>query len=162
MEDRLRRVGCGLTGGSPETAMLREGLETTPRPPATQTLPPQGAWGSQQPHPTATHVFLSCPGPHACVLRRFSHDPVDCSARGSSVHGVLQASILEWVAIPFSRGSSPPRGRTWVSYISCIWQVGSLPLAPPRKPWSTVTNNRNGDALPWEVEVSSDISFPRC
>ena len=33
-------------------------------------------------------------------------DPVDCSPPGSSVHGILQARILEWVAIPFSRGSS--------------------------------------------------------
>ena len=33
-------------------------------------------------------------------------DPTDCSPPGSSVHGILQARILEWVAIPFSRGSS--------------------------------------------------------
>ena len=33
-------------------------------------------------------------------------DPIDCSAPGSSVHGVLLARILEWVAIPFSRRSS--------------------------------------------------------
>ena len=36
-------------------------------------------------------------------------DPMDCSPPGSSVHGVLQAEILEWVAIPFSRRSSRPR-----------------------------------------------------
>ena len=41
-------------------------------------------------------------------------DPVDCSLPGSSVHGILQARILEWVAIPFSR-SSLPRDWTWVS-----------------------------------------------
>ena len=39
-------------------------------------------------------------------------DPVDCSPPGSSVHGMLQARILEWVAMPSSRGSSRPRGRT--------------------------------------------------
>ena len=33
-------------------------------------------------------------------------DPMDCSPPGSSVHGILQAGTLEWVAIPFSRGSS--------------------------------------------------------
>ena len=38
--------------------------------------------------------------------------------RGSSVHGILQARILEWVAIPFSRGSSRPRDETWVSRIA--------------------------------------------
>ena len=36
-------------------------------------------------------------------------DPVDCSPPGSSIHGILQARIPEWVAIPFSRGSSQPR-----------------------------------------------------
>ena len=45
-------------------------------------------------------------------------DPVDCSPSGSSVHGILQAVILEWIAIPFSRGSSQPRDRTPVSYIT--------------------------------------------
>ena len=44
-------------------------------------------------------------------------DPVDCSLPGSSVHEILQARILERVAISFSRGSSRPRDRTWVSCI---------------------------------------------
>ena len=43
--------------------------------------------------------------------------PVDCSSPGSSVHGISQARILEWVAISFSRGSCWPRGWT---HISCI------------------------------------------
>ena len=45
-------------------------------------------------------------------------DPMDCSPPGSSVHGILQARILEWVAISFSRGSSQPRNRTQVSSIA--------------------------------------------
>ena len=45
-------------------------------------------------------------------------DPVDCSPPGSSVHGILQARILEWVAISFSRGSSWPRDQTQVSRIA--------------------------------------------
>ena len=45
-------------------------------------------------------------------------DPMDCSLPGSSVHGIIQARILEWVAIPFSRGSSWPRNRTQVSHIA--------------------------------------------
>ena len=45
-------------------------------------------------------------------------DPVDCSPPGSSIHGLLQAGILEWVACPFSRGSSWPRNWTWVSCIA--------------------------------------------
>ena len=55
-----------------------------------------------------SEVTQSCP--------TFS-DPVDCSLPSSSVHGILQARILEWVAISFSRGSSWPRDRTWVSHI---------------------------------------------
>ena len=41
-------------------------------------------------------------------------NPMDCSLLGSSVHGVLLARILEWVAMPFFRGSSQPRDQTWV------------------------------------------------
>ena len=44
-------------------------------------------------------------------------NPTDCSPAGSSVHGILQARILEWTAIPFSRGYSRPRDRSWVSRI---------------------------------------------
>ena len=51
------------------------------------------------------------------------------SPSGSSVHGILQARVLAWVAIPFFRGSSQPRDQTWVS---CI--ADSLPLEPPGKP----------------------------
>ena len=44
-------------------------------------------------------------------------DPTDCSLSGSSVHGIFQARVLEWIAISFSRGSSQPRARTQVSHI---------------------------------------------
>ena len=70
-------------------------------------------------------------------------DPMDCS---SPVHGqipwtdplsmgILQARIMQWIAMPSSRGSSRPRDGTWISYVSCIdrWAL-SLPLAPPGKP----------------------------
>ena len=46
-------------------------------------------------------------------------DPLDCSPPGSSGHGILQAGILEWFTIPFSRGSSQPKDLTHISYISC-------------------------------------------
>ena len=49
---------------------------------------------------------------------------------------ILQARILEWVAMPSSRGSSRPRDRTCVSYVYLHWQEGSLPLAPTGKPLS--------------------------
>ena len=52
-------------------------------------------------------------------------DPMDCDPPGSSVYGIVQARILEWVAMASSRGSSPPRDGTCVS---CLlqWQAGSL------------------------------------
>ena len=45
-------------------------------------------------------------------------DPMDCNLPGSSVHGILQARTLEWVAVSFSRESSQPRDRTQVSRIA--------------------------------------------
>ena len=64
------------------------------------------------------HLKLSC----VCVLTVQSCpalcDPVDCNPSGSLSTGILQARILEWVAIPFSRGSSQPRDQTQVSCIA--------------------------------------------
>ena len=60
-------------------------------------------------------------------------DLMDWSLPGSSVHGILQARVLEWVTVPSSRRSSPLRDRTQVSYVSCI-QVDSLPSEPFGKP----------------------------
>ena len=61
-------------------------------------------------------VIQSCP-----ILR----DPTDCNPTGSFVHGIFQAGILEWVAIPFSRGSSWPSDQTQATCIACrlftIW-----------------------------------------
>ena len=57
------------------------------------------------------HVLVAHSCPDIC-------DPLDCSPPGSSVHGIFQARILEWVAIPFSRGSSQPRDWTQVSCMS--------------------------------------------
>ena len=47
-------------------------------------------------------------------------DPMVCSLPASSVHGILQAGLLEWVAMPSCRGSSQPRDRTWVSRVFYI------------------------------------------
>ena len=56
-------------------------------------------------------------------------NPVDCSLQGSSIHGILQARILEWVAIPFSKRSSHPRDWTRVSQIA----GSALPSEPSGK-----------------------------
>ena len=66
-------------------------------------------------------VAQSCP-----TLR----DPVDCRLPSSSVHGILQARILEWAAIPFSRGTSDPGMEPG----SPALQADSLPFEPPEKP----------------------------
>ena len=59
-------------------------------------------------------------------------DRMDYSLPGSFVHGILEAKMLEWVAIPFSRGSSQPRDQIQVSL-----QTDSLPSKPPGKPKNT-------------------------
>ena len=65
-------------------------------------------------------VILLCT--HVKLLQSCSAlcDTMDHNLPGASVHGILQARILNWVAISSSRGSSWPRDRTWISYVSCI------------------------------------------
>ena len=58
-----------------------------------------------------------------CVLSHFSHvptpcDPMGCNRPGTSVHGILQARVLDWIAISSSSGSSSPRVRTLVSCLA--------------------------------------------
>ena len=71
---------------------------------------------------------------HPSTMRAQSYltlwDPMDCSPPGSSIHGISQARILEWIAIPFSRGSSWPRDQTHVFsigrqtlYHHVIWEA---------------------------------------
>ena len=59
-------------------------------------------------------------------------NPMDDSLPGSSVHGILQVRNLEWVAIPFSKGSFQPRDRTWISCIAgrffIIWATRETPI----------------------------------
>ena len=61
-----------------------------------------------------------------------SLDPMDCSPPGSSVHGTPQARMLEWIAIPFSKGSAQPRDRSWVSGIAgtffTVWATGKTDI----------------------------------
>ena len=82
-------------------------------------------------------------------------DPVDCSPPGSSIHGILQARILEWVAISFSRGSSQPRDRTHVSRIAGR-HVNLWATREGTRPFRTNTQKRCpfiiGD---WNAEVGS-------
>ena len=60
-------------------------------------------------------------------------DPMDCNLPGSSVHRISQARILEWDAMPSSRGSSWPSDRTWMCWVSCV-AGGFFTTEPPGKP----------------------------
>ena len=94
-------------------------------------------------------------------------DPMHCSPPGSSVYGIVQSRILDWIAIPFSRGSSWPRDRTCISWASCMvggfftfWVTGEvqevagwslielawLQLGPPshQVPWAWNKTPRGG------------------
>ena len=66
-----------------------------------------------------------------CLVNKSSMTPWTV-APGSSVHGILQSRILQWVAISFSRGSSLPRDQAWVSYIAgrffTIWAIREVQL----------------------------------
>ena len=86
---------------------------------------------------------------------------MDCSPPGSSVHGILQARVLEWVATPFSRGSFQPRDRTLVSWIAgrffTFWAT--------RKPFNLIMSKRHLKNLSilqllFSHQVVSDSSWP--
>ena len=72
------------------------------------------------------HAYSPQSCPTLCIF-------MDSSLPGSSVHGIVQARILERVAMPSSRGSSQPRDCTHVSFVSWIGRQG-FTLAPPGKP----------------------------
>ena len=73
-----------------------------------------------------------------------SGEPMDCSLPGSSVHGIPQARIQEWVAIFFSRGFNPNPG---IKPSSPTWQVDSVPLSHQGHPHVRVTNTEKDPCL---------------
>ena len=83
-----------------------------------------------------SQAFVDCV--HVCMLSRFGYvstlcDPMDSSPPGSCVSGILQAKMLEWVAMPSSSGSSRPRDETNISCSS--WIAGRFfTTEPPGKP----------------------------
>ena len=81
---------------------------------------------------------------------------MDWGPPGSSVHGILLARILEWVAISFSRGSSRPRELGFPAL-----QAGSLPSEPPGKPRQTFVTNINSECLrSWHSHIGPRESWP--
>ena len=114
----LRSPGLALTNG-PNLSKLSAPTQYPPLKFAKQVSPPP------LPSPDYHEDVLI----NICSSRRESEsevaqsgptlcDTMDCSLPGSSVHGILQARVLEWVAISFSRGSSQPRDQTRVSCIA--------------------------------------------
>ena len=86
--------------------------------------PWKGFWGRMREKAIWAKKQVASPCQHEKKVKVFvaqSHPtlcgPMDCSPPGSSVQGILQARILEWVAISFSRGSFQPREQTLVSGI---------------------------------------------
>ena len=101
----------------------------------------------------AISVWLSAKLLQSCPIL---WDPMDGSPPGSFVHGILQERILEWIAMPSSRGSSQPL------YITSLlhWHVGSLPLAPPGKLSGEENKNSCKFCLPQCNRVSSPSQSP--
>ena len=114
---------------------------------------PEAVWGSEQVLvlPLSLWGLLGSylTSPWLCVRVQSCLtlcDPLACSSPGSSVHGIPQARILEWVAFPFSRGFSCPRDGTHVFWVSCIgrqilyhWATWEADLTSP-------------DSLSWYVK----------
>ena len=77
--------------------------------------------------------FLMFSGAQVLQLGPTFCDPMDCSPLGSSISGILQARILEWIAVPSSRGSSRPRDGSWVSCTAggffTVWATREAPCS---------------------------------
>ena len=80
-------------------------------------------------------------------------NPMDCSPAGSSIHGILQAKILEWVAVPSSRGSAQPRYQTCVFYVSCL--AGRFFITSAT--WEAFWNGKNCHCDDWEQWFASSL-----
>ena len=113
--------------------------------------------------------------PHPCSKRKWSEvsqscptlcDPVDCSLPGSSVHGIFQARVLEWIAISFSRGSSQPRDRTQVSCIAgrrfTIWATREEDIPSDSSPEASPLGSHL-DSPTWAPLLApSELCLPLC
>ena len=89
---------------------------------------------------SSSHVWMwELDHKEGCILNHPTlYNPMDCSLPSASVHGILQARLPEWVAMPSSRRSSWPRCWTRVFYISCIGRqvLYPMPLGKPKEGWA--------------------------
>ena len=96
-----------------------------------------------------SHMHKQVKGTQLCLT--------PCNPTDYTIHGIFQARILEWVAVPFSRGSSQPRYRTQVS---SLW-ADSLPAEPPGKPRNTGVGSLS--LLQWLFPTQeSNQGLPHC
>ena len=90
-------------------------------------------------------------------------DPMGCGLPGSSVHGILQARILEWVAIPFSRGTSQPRTQTLVSCIASgfftAWDTKEAPVEFSKMMGKKALYVKDINPLLWLLLIFYSYSF---
>ena len=92
----------------------------------------------------ATLTFRVCACTQSCLIL---WDLMDCNLPGSSVHGILQARILELVAISFSRGSSRLRDWTRVSCVSCSGRWVLYQLSHQGSPWIFLSSSFNSSSM---------------
>ena len=99
-------------------------------------------------------------------------DPLDCSHQVPLSMGILQATILEWIAMPSSRGSSWPRDQTHIAYVSCTgrqvlyhqhpWEAATLP--PLTLQYSSCCTDLSGplteQACPISGSLQLAVPFP--
>ena len=117
---------------------------------------------------------LDCGQPHDPALAPFYHsaeaailcDLMDCSPPGSSVHGISQARVLEWVDTPSSRKSSWPRDGTRASCVSCIaggllylWTTGGSPVSPLTRPNCRPSNRSMTQLQPGFTSTLAAVSL---
>ena len=98
-------------------------------------------WRQNRPRAmTISRLEVSCSITVCVCIHPTLRNPMDCISPVSSAHGILQAKVLEWLAISCSKGSSQPRDWTWVSCIAggffIIWATKEDPL----KPWTSQIN----------------------
>ena len=125
-------VGCLVVGLSPRIWKSTTSKTLLPREQPWRAHPhcrPRLGWtcavtGIQPSESSWCLLAQSCSNPH---------NPMDCIPPGSSVHGIFQARVLEWVAISYSRGSFQPRDRTCIPVFPAL-QEDSLPAEPTGKP----------------------------
>ena len=123
----------------------------------------------------AMNVHLLLPTPQKCHVWVLSHvqlfaTPMDCRPPGSSVHGISQARVLEWVVIPFFRGSSQPQDQTHVSWIGrqilyhwATWEAHKLGRYHFNQMirFSISRKGQPQDRTQWEHSIASMLFLPK-